>query len=558
MRGSAGIVNALVGEGVGFVAGIIGGSTHEIVDSLHDAPQIRSILTRHERVAVDIADGYARVSNRIGVAMCVQGPGGANAVAGIANSFADSSPVVLLHGQVRQEQYGRGASQEMAVAELFRPITKWVATITKPQRIPELMRRAFTVANSGRPGPVVVEIPNDVSAADVEPDKLAYVPVGRRYRCAADPEDVDRAAALLLAARRPILYTGAGVLKSDATPELVELAELLAAPTMSTLNGKSGFPEDHPLALGLGGYPQSLYSTGPAIAFAHQADVVFSIGCGFKAYATNQFARLPEGARLIQADADVREIGKNYPVEVGLVGDAKLVLRQMVNAVRDRLDGARRDASLVAAEIARLRQEWMAEWLPLLTSDEVPINPYRVTWELMQNLDPRRSIVLHDSGAGRGYTSHHYMAPVPHSFVGFGGQSTMGWSLGASMGAKIARPDMTVVDVIGDGSFGMTGMDVETAVRCGIPVLVLIANNGGLDLSKQSQRKGFRPYDEWISLTGDYVAMARAMGANAERVEDPRELGPALKRGVQSTLDGRPAVLEVLTKSMEPGPTKLR
>ncbi len=557
MRGSVGIVNALVGEDVEFVAGIIGGSIHEIADSLRDAPRIRSILTRHERVAVDIADGFSRVSNRIGVAMCVQGPGGANAVAGIANSFADSSSVILLQGQVRQEHYGRGATQEMAVAEVYRPITKWVPTITKPQRIPELMRRAFTLANSGRPGPVVVEIPNDVSAADVDPEILNYIPVGRHYRSAADPVDVDKAAALLVAAKRPVLYSGAGVLKSDATPELVELAELLAAPTMSTLNGKSSFPEDHPLALGLGGYPQSLYSTKPAIVFAREADVVLSIGCGFKAAATSQWAKLPEGAKLIQADADVREIGKNYPVEVGLVGDAKLVLRQMVEAVRDRLGGARRDAAPVSAEVARVRQEWMAEWMPVLTSDEVPINPYRVTWELMRNLDPRRTIVLHDSGAGRGYTSHHYVAPVPHSFVGYGGQSTMGWSLGASMGAKIARPDMTVVDVIGDGSFGMTGMDVETAVRCRIPILILIANNRGLDLSKQSQRKGFRPNDEWISLTGDYVAMTRAMGANAERVEDPRELGPALKRAVQSTQDGRPSVVEVLTKSMEPGPTML-
>ncbi len=475
-----------------------------------------------------------------------------------ANSFADSTPVLLLHGQVKQAHYGRGASQEMAVAELYRPITKWVATITSPERIPELMRRAFTVANSGRPGPVVVEIPNDVSAAEVEPEKLAYLPVGRRYRSAGDPEDADRAAALLLAARRPVLYAGAGVLMSDGSAELRELAELLAAPVMTTLNGKSTFPENHPLALGLGGFPQSLYSTGPSIAFASRADIVFSVGCGFKAYATGQFMKMPEGVKLIQVDADLREIGKNYPVEIGLVGDAKLVLRQVIDAVRDGLGRERRDAASVAAEVAKTRKEWMDGWMPILTSDEVPINPYRVTWELMQNLDPDRTIVLHDSGAGRGYTSHHYVATVPRSFVGFGGQSTMGWPLGASIGAKLARPGATVVDVIGDGSFGMTGMDLETAVRCGIPVLAMLVNNRGLDLSKQSQRKGFRPYDEWIALSGDYTGMARAMGANAERVEDPRELGLAIRRALRSTLDGRPSVVEVLTKSMEPGPTKLR
>ena len=558
MRGSVGIANALAGEGVEFVAGIIGGSTHEIIDSLHDVPQLRSILTRHERVAADIADGYSRVSNRIGVALCVQGPGGANAVAGIANSFADSSPVILIHGQVHQQYYGKGATQEMDVLGMFRPVTKWAVSIPKPERIPEIMRRAFTTANSGRPGPVVVEIPNDVSAAEVDPEKLAYTPVRRNYRSGADPDDVDRAAAALVAARRPVLYSGSGVLRSEASAELVELAELLAAPVMTTLNGKSGFPEDHPLALGLGGYPQALYSTNQSIAMMKQTDLVFAIGCSFKAYATNHFAKAPEGVKLIHADADFREIGKNYPVEIGLVGDARLVLRQLLAAVRDRLGKQRRDRAPAEAEVAKLRAEWMAEWMPKLTSDEVPINPYRVTWEIMQNLDRNRTIVLHDSGSNRGYTSHHYVAPFPHAFIGFGGQSSMGWSLGASLGAKIARPDLNVLDVIGDGSFGMTGMDIETAVRCQIPTITLVANNGSLDLSKYTQTKKFRQWDTWTALGGDYAGMARAMGAHAERVDKPQELAAAFKRAVAATRDGRPALLEVVTKSMEPIPTKLR
>jgi acetolactate synthase-1/2/3 large subunit len=556
IRGGTLIARILRDEGVPFVAGVVGGSLHEIVDGLVATPEVRSILTRHERVATDMADGYARTTGNVGVAIAVQGPGAANALAGVANSFKDSVPVLQIVGQVRQSVIGTDTAQELPLQELFAPIAKWSASVRSIERLPETFRRAFTIIRSGRPRPVVVEIPTDVSAAYIDPGKVPYQPVRRRYRSGGDPDDIERAAALLVQASNPVLYAGAGVLFAEAWDELRELAELLSSPVMTTLNAKGVFPEDHPLGLGLGGFPLGLFASRPAVHFARTADVVLAIGNSFKPSATRGAAQ-PSDIKLIHVDADVTEMNKAYIPEVGIVGDAKLVLRALIDAIhgdrRVRRPGLK---SEVVDMIAGLKREWLDEWAPMLTSTREPINPYRLTWDINATVDRRRTIIMHDSGSVRGYLCHHYEAIEPRGFLGFGGMSSMGWTTGAALGAKLGNPDKTVINYIGDGSFGMTGMDFQTAVRHGIPVLTIVVNNHVLNMSMETRRQNFgERYGEWIHLgKTDYAGIGTALGGWSEKVTSPHEIVPALRRALAATQAGQPALLEVIVEPLIPEP----
>ena len=564
MRAANAVIQAVKMEGVKFIAGVPGGSVHELVDALYDDREVRAVLVRHERVGVDMADGYARVSGRPGVALAVQGPGAANAVGGIANAYADSAPVLLLQGQVRQNLLGKQVVQEMDLMKLYQATTKWLSSINHIERVPEIMRRAFVQLLSGRPRPVVVEIPNDVLAAEGDDEMLRYTPVLKRIRSNGDPADIERAAEMLLTAKNPFILAGAGIFPSGASVELRTLADLLTVPVGTTLMGKSAFPENHPLSVGISGYPRALFATKQALRMTDKADVVLAIGCSFKppTYVGMTVGKtpaphevIPKGVKIIQIDVDPSEIGKNFPVDLAILGDAKLVLTDLIQAIRDRADQSRlAQKDSVIEEIKGLKQKWMEEWMPVLTSDEVPINPYRLTWEVMNAVDRNNTIILHDSGSGRGYLAHVYESSFPRSFLGFGGQSAMGWSLGAAMGAKLAAPDRVVVDMIGDGSFGMTGMDLETAVRCEIPILVVVVNNYLLNLSAETRRQKFQERYLMVELTGNYTRVAEGLGAHAERVQKPGEIRPALERAVRVTREGKPALVEVMTKRLEPLP----
>ncbi|MCL5958435.1 MAG: thiamine pyrophosphate-dependent enzyme, partial [Chloroflexi bacterium] len=313
----------------------------------------------------------------------------------------------------------------------------------------------------------------------------------------------------------------------------------------------------HPLALGLGGYPKSVYATKQAVHFASKADVVLGVGCSFKEFSTCQWLPVPKNVQLIHVNADVAEIHRIYPAQVGLLGDAKLVLRDLLTRLRSlQGDRPRLVRTDVLSELQSAREQWEADWRPKLTSDEVPINPYRITWELMQILDRENSIIVHDAGGVRGYIVHHYEAPAPRSFLGFGAHSNMGWSVPAAIGAKLAKPDKTVVCLVGDGAFAMNGMEVETAVRHNAPVLFIVGNNNSLTDIAAAQDKHFDGRSIWNKLSGDYCKVAQGLGAYAEKVDRPEEIRPALERALAS---GRAAVLEVLIKPKEPRPyTQLR
>jgi acetolactate synthase-1/2/3 large subunit len=356
----------------------------------------------------------------------------------------------------------------------------------------------------------------------------------------------------MLAAKKPLLYVGRGALWSGATDELVRCAEIYALPVMTTLPAKGAMPEDHPLCLGLGGYPRAVYSTGQAKRFAEEADLVIAIGCSFRQHATTSWLPKPTHAKLVQVDIDPAELHKNYCADLAILSDVKLFLGAVLQRGGQKLAGWRSGMSgAVAEEIRQLKNEWLAAWRERLTSEEVPLNPYRACWDLAQKLDRRSTIILHDAGVTRAYVSHHYEALFPTGFIGFGGTSAMGWSVPAAMGAKLGHPDKTVVNITGDGSFGLTGMEIETAARNNIKTLTVILNNQSLGASRETLHERFDGHEIGVSLKGDYAGLARALGAYGEQVIEPRTLPGAVDRALGHP---GPALLEVAVKPLEPRP----
>ena len=346
---------------------------------------------------------------------------------------------------------------------------------------------------------------------------------------------------MLVEAKCPVILAGQGVLYAEATEELVRLAELLQVPVMTTLVGKSAFPEDHPLSLGTG----AATMTGPVHHFLRKADVVFGIGSSFTRH--GQTITIPPGKVMIQATNDARDINKDYTVDYPIVGDARLVLRQFIEAVKDHLGAKGREADgAVAQEVKTVKQGWLREWMPKLTSDEVPITPYRVIWELMQTVDPADAIVTHDSGSPRDQMVPFYSSAGPRSYIGWGKSHGLGTGLGLAMGAKLAAPNKLAVHWMGDAAFGMTGLDFETAVRCGIPILAIVSNNSIMACELNTMSVSHELYGT-RELGGNYADLATAMGGYAERVENPGDVGPAIQRARRATEDGRAALVEFIT-----------
>ena len=549
MRVADAVVDILRSEGVKFVAALPGDDILPLFDAFHQQNDIPLILTRHEQATVFMADGYARSCGEPGVAMVTKGPGRCNAMTAIVNAFTDCVPLVVIFGHSSRKQLAKGMLQEVPYLDIFQTVAKWTFSIPSPERVPEVFRRAFTLARSGRPGPVIIEIPQDISMAQA--DIPPYTKT-RRVRFGPDPYDIDKLLELMRESKRPLIYVGRGALWSGATEDLVRVAEAFALPVMATLPAKGAMPEDHPLCLGLGGYPRAVYSTGQSKKFAEDADLVIALGCSFRQHATSSWLPKPAHAKLVQVDIDPAELHKNYAADLVMLSDLKLFLQALLQRGTQKLDGWRKGMNgVVAEEISELKKQWMDSWNQRLTSDEVPINPYRACWDLTNCLDRRKSILLHDAGVTRAYVSHHYEALFPNGFIGFGGTSAMGWSTPAAMGAKLAHPDKTVVNVTGDGSFGLTGMEIETAARNDIRTLTVILNNESLGASRETLHERFKGHEIGISLRGDYAAVARALGAYGERIEQPRDLQPALGRALAHP---GPALLEIGVKPLEPRP----
>ena len=548
------ITHSLVAEGITLAAGIAGTHIGRLLDAIVAREEISLIYCRQERVAFDICDGFARASGSPALVFADSGPAAANLMGGLVNSWGDSTPVLFFAGHTDRAATSSRNTKEIPFLDVFRSVSKWAVLIDDPAQVAEVMRRAFMHLRTGRLGPVVVGVPYDVSGMEV--GNYEYIPLSLqpRVRCGADQEAIAAAIDLIGHARKPYVYVGAGVLFAEATAELVRFAELLTLPVATTLNGKSAFPENHPLALGIGGFVRARYNTLPASLYAADADVILTIGCGFKEPATN--VRPGGGVRHIQVDIEPAELQRDHRADCVLLADAKVALRQLCDSAKSFLPAAR--LTPIAgrlAELAALRERWGQVSAPLLQSEEVPINPFRVTHELMKLADPTQTIVLHDAGTVRGTTAQHYVATRPRSFLGFGVQSAMGWSIGAALGAKKACPDKLVIAVIGEEAFAETALDIETSVRNDAPVLIIVKNNRRRP--DQAGGKSSRLARVRFHQGMDISALATALGAKAYRIEQPADLHDQLKAAIATVKSGRTAVADIITTRMNASLHKL-
>jgi acetolactate synthase-1/2/3 large subunit len=418
----------------------------------------------------------------------------------------------------------------------MRPVTKSAEPVTSPAEIPNVFRRAFSNLRNGRGGPALVEIPLDLFAEDV-PEPFVYEPVvSTRY--GPDIADVRRAAAALVEAKLPVIYAGQGIHYACAWESLKELAELLDAPVATSLQGKSAFPEDHSLALGAGG--NAFPPTVPY--FLEKADLIFGIGCSFTETAFG--IAIPRGKRLIHATLDPKHLNKDVRADIGLLGDARLTLDGLLIEIKRIMQKPR--LSSVANEIAEVRKGWLDEWMPKLTADSTPLSPYRVIWDLQHTVDVANTIITHDAGSPRDQLAPFWVTKKPLTYIGWGKTTQLGYGLGLAMGAKLACPEKLCVNVWGDAAIGFTGMDFETAVRERIPILSILLNNFSMAMEipiMPVSTERFRATD----ISGDYAAMARALGGYGERITQPGEIIPAIRRGIEQTQKGVPALLEFIT-----------
>ena len=502
---------------------------------------IKLTMFRHERGAIMAADGYSRTSQRkrFGVNVTQGGPGAENGMGGIAQAYADNIPILLIPGGPPLSSWS--VKPNFSPSRVYAPISKQTEAIFSAGQVGNVMRRAFHALRNGPGGPVTVETPMDIGAAEVPGEVLENYNPPKRSIISPSRSDVKDAVKLLINAKKPVIWAGGGVLFGDATAELKEFAELADVPVFTTMQGKSSFPEDHPLSLGAG----SGATTLPARKWLQESDVLFGLGTSLSHTGYGQ--PIPSGKVIIHNVESIEDINKDFSIDVGLPGDAKLTLQAMIEEVKGQIgqDG-RKHQTKVAEEIAQLREQWMAEWAQLLNSDEVPINTYRVIAELERNLDKENSIVTHDAGAPRDTIMPFYTSTVPHSYIGWGKTTHLGYGIPLMIGAKLAKPDKFCLNFMGDGAFGMSGLDIETSVRAGAPITTILLNNGGM----ATYPGGYPVANELFGttqMTGDYAKIAEGMGAVGITVTQPSEVAAALKKARQLNAEGKTVLLDIHT-----------
>jgi acetolactate synthase-1/2/3 large subunit len=536
MNGAAVIAEILRREGTEFLSCYPRNPLIEACAAL----DIRPILCRQERVGVGLADGYTRIKRgkRNGVFAAQAGPGIENAFPGVAQAFSENVPLLMLPaGLPLARQYVRPVFR---AADVYRPVTKWSALAHSVQEIPDLMRRAYQAMRSGKGGPVLIEVPAEVWEAKYA-GELDYAPVPAQ-RAAPDPDAIKSAVRMLLAAKHPLLLAGQGVLYADASDRLIALAELIPAPVLTTNPGKSAIAETHPLALGASTRSRPKMVT----EFMAKADLVLAIGSSLTR--TPFGPGVPAGKRIIHATNDAADINKEYRVDHAVIGDAALVLDALIAEVnrQNGAGGANALASL-KEEVAAAKKAWLAEWDKHLNSEEVPINQYRVIRDLMRSVDRDNVIITHDSGGPREQLLPFWETTAPGSYMGWGKSTQLGYGLGITMGAKLAAPEKLCVNIMGDASIGMTGMDIETAARNRIGILTIVFNNGVMAAERDVLELSTKKYGA-LTIGGNYTKVAEGLNVAAMRIEKPGDIVPAVKDAVRVTETGAPFLLEILVK----------
>ncbi|NMG83455.1 MAG: acetolactate synthase large subunit [Methanosarcinales archaeon] len=535
ITGAKALIESLKKENVEVIFGYPGGAMLPIYDELYDA-DIRHILVRHEQAAAHAADGYARATGKTGVCFATSGPGGTNLVTGIATAYMDSVPIVAVTGQVPRSLLGVDAFQEADITGITMPITKHNYLIKKAEEIPRVVKEAFYIASTGRPGPVLIDIPKDVTTDLLDfnyPEEInlrSYKPVA-----AVNIEQLKQAASLIKASEKPVIYAGGGIIISHAAEELLQFAELIAAPVTATLMGKGAFPDTHPLSVGMPG----MHGTKYANYAIQESDLIIAVGARFDDRVTGKIESFAPSAKIIHIDIDPAEIRKNVRVDVPVVGDAKTVLTKLTALIKQHQPKTSRWLGRV--------NKWKKEF-PLHYKKNDMIKPQYVV-ESIYELYPD-AIIVTEVGQNQMWAEQYFKYTKPRTFISSGGLGTMGYGFPAAIGAKVGRPDATVIDIAGDGSFQMNSQEIATAVQSEIPVVVAILNNGYLGMVHQWQELFFeeRYSSTVIEESVDFVKLAEAYNAVGLRAVKPEDVKPILKEAVES---GKPTIIDFIIDKTE-------
>jgi acetolactate synthase I/II/III large subunit len=559
LTGAQALIKSLEMQQVEVMFGLPGGAILPVYDPILDS-SIRHILVRHEQGAGHMAEGYAMVTGRPGVAMVTSGPGATNIVTPLSNAYMDSTPLVVVSGQVATGSIGTDAFQECDITGVTMGITKHNWLIKEAADIPRVVAAAFHVATTGRPGPVLIDVPKDVANSPMEwywPTSVADLDLpGYHPTTAGDPTEIRRAVSLLLAAERPVIYAGGGILKARASDALRQLAERTGIPVVTTLMARGAFPDSHPLCLGMPG----MHGNFTAVTALQRADLLVALGSRFDDRVTGKVDTFAPGAKVIHVDIDPAELGKVRTPDVGISGDCRLVLEELLTALDEA--GLHSEGSVpgtAAADRPDLAPWWAQvhrwqEEFPLhyeAAADGGPIKPQMVV-ETLRDLSPVDTIVASGVGQHQMWASQYWRFDHPYTWVNSGGAGTMGFAVPAAIGAKVGRPDRTVWAIDGDGCFQMTAQELVTATAERIPVKIAILNNAYLGMVRQWQEMfyGERYSEVYLSPDlPDYVKWAEAMGCAGIRAETPEEVAPAIEKA--NGIDDRPVVVDFRTDAFE-------
>ena len=534
MKGSEAIIKTMLKQGTDTTFGFPGGSVIPLFDKYLDFEgQIKNILVRHEQGAAHAADGYARASGRAGVCMATSGPGATNLVTGLANAYLDSSPVVALTGQVNvysansSYMIGRDAFQEADIIGITTPITKYNVQVKSAAEIPKTVKTTFHIATTGRPGPALIDLPKDTQTEKAEMEFSGNLPLrGYKPNTEPHPMQVKKAVNLLLKAERPIVLAGGGVIISNATPELLQLAELLMMPVATTFMGKGSIPENHPLSMGNIG----MHGTMLANKMVLEADVLLAVGTRFQDRSTGTLDDFCPAAKIIHVDIDAAEIGKNVDVDVPIVADAKPTLRLIHQQLLHRIK-KKQDTSAWVTRVKEVKEKYLSE----IDLGKAELTSPKLL-KMLRKLLPDNAIVATEVGQNQMWAALHFQTIKPRTFISSGGLGTMGFGFPASIGAKVACPSCPVVDIAGDGSFRMTEQELGTSVTEDIPVIVIVLNNSMLGMVAQWQRLFYKGRYAAVKLGSvpDFAKLAQAYGAEGVRIGSLNEFSDAVKKALKT------------------------
>ncbi|MFQ6063026.1 MAG: acetolactate synthase large subunit, partial [Methanosarcinales archaeon] len=536
ISGAEALIECLHEEKVDVMFGYPGGVVLPFYDALYDS-DIRHILVRHEQAAAHAADGYARATGKVGVCMATSGPGATNLVTGIATAYMDSIPIVAFTGQVPRVLIGNDAFQEADITGITLPITKHNFLVQDSKEIPKIVKEAFYIARTGRPGPVLIDLPKDVTVEEIEFEYPKEVNIrGYKPKYHGDEFQIKRAAEAIMESNRPVIYAGGGVIASGASEELKELAETIKAPVTVTLMGLGAFPENHPLSLGMPG----MHGTKYANYAIQESDLLIAIGVRFDDRVTGKLDSFAPSAKVIHIDIDAAEISKNVPVDIPIVGDAKDILIKLLKYLNKKSN----------IEWIKKINKWKKEYPLRYEYSESIIKPQYVVQQIYEVLKDKEAIIVTEVGQNQMWAAQYFQYTKPRTFISSGGLGTMGYGFPASMGAKLGCPEKIVVDIAGDGSFQMNSQELATVVKNDIPVIVAILNNGYLGMVRQWQELFFEKRYSYTNLENsvDFVKLAEAYGAVGLRVEKPSEVKSAILEAIKTD---KPTVIDFIVDKEE-------